>query len=156
MVILITLVCQGLSLPFLIRKLNLGEDSSIDHEEKHAREHAAIAALTLLDKLAGEDWPVADHIEELRSHYHNRRQRHVSAEISDLVYVKQVTDAFRRLQHETLTAERLAVIKLRNDGAISDEILHRLEHELDIEAMRIGIGELKISTRHRDIKSTKE
>jgi CPA1 family monovalent cation:H+ antiporter len=149
MVILITLVCQGLSLPLLIRKLNLSEDSNIEHEEKHAREHAAIAALTALDQLAGEDWPVADHIEELRSHYHNRRQRHVSAELSDLVYVKKVADAFRRLQHETLTAERLAVIKLRNDGAISDEILHRLEHELDIEAMRIGIGELKISSRHR-------
>ncbi|MGH8657281.1 MAG: hypothetical protein ACREV4_01995 [Gammaproteobacteria bacterium] len=27
-----------------------------------------------------------------------------------------------------LTAERLAVIGLRNDGAINDEVLHRLEH----------------------------
>jgi monovalent cation/hydrogen antiporter len=152
MVILITLVCQGLSLPFLIRKLNLGEDISSAHEEKHAREHAAIAALTILDKLADEDWAVADHIDELRSHYHNRRQRHVNSEASDLGYSKLLADALRRLQHETLTAERLAVIKLRNDGAISDEVLHRIEHELDMEAIRIGIGELKILTRHRVIK----
>jgi len=52
-----------------------------------------------------------------------------------------------------LTAERLAVIKLRNDGVISDEILHRLEHELDIEALRIGIGELRVSAKQHSKKS---
>jgi CPA1 family monovalent cation:H+ antiporter len=50
-------------------------------------------------------------------------------------------EAFRRLRHETLTAERMALIALRDDGAISDEVLHRLEHELDVEALRLGIGE---------------
>jgi hypothetical protein len=40
-----------------------------------------------------------------------------------------------------LTTERLALISLRNDGAISDELLHRLEHELDVEELRLGIGE---------------
>jgi CPA1 family monovalent cation:H+ antiporter len=50
-------------------------------------------------------------------------------------------EAFRRIRHETLTAERLALIKLRNDGTISDEVLHRLENELDVEALRLGIGE---------------
>lgn len=54
-------------------------------------------------------------------------------------------DAFRRLRHETLSAERLALIGLRNDGTISDELLHRLEHELDVEALRLGIGELRLS-----------
>ena len=47
-------------------------------------------------------------------------------------------EAFRRLRHETLTAERMALIGMRNDGTISDEVLHRLEHELDIEAVRLG------------------
>ena len=52
--------------------------------------------------------------------------------------------AFRRLRHETLSAERRAVIELRDQGVISDEILHRLERELDVEAMRIGLGEVRM------------
>ncbi|HEY6973376.1 MAG TPA: Na+/H+ antiporter, partial [Nitrospiraceae bacterium] len=54
-------------------------------------------------------------------------------------------EAFRRLRHETLTAERLALIDLRNNGTISDEVLHRLEYELDIEALRQGIGERRLT-----------
>jgi monovalent cation/hydrogen antiporter len=57
---------------------------------------------------------------------------------------REATVAFQRLRHETLTAERLALIGLRNDGTISDEILHHLEHELDVEALRLGIGERRV------------
>jgi len=49
--------------------------------------------------------------------------------------------ARRRLRHETLSAERRALIALRDQGVISDDVLHRLAQELDIEAMRIGLGE---------------
>jgi CPA1 family monovalent cation:H+ antiporter len=49
--------------------------------------------------------------------------------------------AQRRLRHETLSAERRALIRLRDEGAISDEVLHRLEYELDVESIRIGLGE---------------
>jgi CPA1 family monovalent cation:H+ antiporter len=70
----------------------------------------------------------------------------------DIECKKVVVEAFRRLKHETLTAERLAMIRLRNDGVISDEILLRLEHELDIEAIRIGIGERRISSRQQNMR----
>lgn len=52
--------------------------------------------------------------------------------------------ARRRLRHETLSAERRALIALRDQGVISDEVLHRLEQELDIEAMRIGLGDVRL------------
>ncbi|HEY8095093.1 MAG TPA: Na+/H+ antiporter [Methylobacter sp.] len=152
MVILVTLVLQGLSLPFLIRTLDLNEDSDIEHEERQAREHAAMAALALLDEVTGEDWPVPDHIEQLRVHYGRRLQRYVDVEAKNTECTKVAAEAFRRLRHETLTAERLAVIDLRNDGVISDDILHRLEHELDVEALRIGIGELRVSSGRRSKK----
>jgi Na+/H+ antiporter len=150
MVILVTLVVQGLSLPMLIRTLKLDKDTSIEYEERRARERAALAALALLDDMTNEDWPVPDHIEQLRVHYGRRLQRNV--ETASVEYTKEVTDAFRRLRHETLTAERLAVISLRNDDVISDEILLRLEHELDVEAIRIGIGELRVSSVHKSKK----
>ncbi|MGZ5006666.1 MAG: Na+/H+ antiporter [Methylobacter sp.] len=147
MVILVTLVVQGLSLPLLIRFLDLGDDKSMRHEEKQARERAANAALDLLDSVAGEDWPIPDHIEQLRVHYSRRLERNIEVEAKDMEYTQGATEAFRRLRHETLTAERLAVINLRNDDVISDEVLHRLEHELDVEALRIGIGERRVVSK---------
>jgi CPA1 family monovalent cation:H+ antiporter len=119
---------------------------------RQARGHAAIAALALLDDVANEHWPITGHIEQLRVHYAHRRQHYVDIEALDMDCTKEVGEAFRHLRHETLTAERLAVIKLRNDGMVSDEILHRLEHELDIEALRIGIGELRVSSWQRPNK----
>ncbi len=155
MVILVTLVLQGLSLPLLIRLLDLDEDKSIEYEMRQARERAATAALTLLDTIVDEDWPVPDHIEQLRVHYDRRLQRNVDAEDSDAKCTREITEAFRRLRHETLTAERLAVINLRNEDVISDEVLHRLEHELDVEALRIGIGELRVSPEQQHAKKPK-
>jgi len=149
LVILVTLVVQGLSLPLLIRALNLGDDRGLEHEERHARERAAMAAMARLEEVVSEDWPVADHIEQLRVHYGRRRQRYANDGAPDTECTQQVVEAFRRLRHETLTAERLALIDLRNEGVISDEILHRLEQELDVEALRIGIGELRVSSWQR-------
>lgn len=147
MVILITLVVQGLTLPVLIRILNLGEDTSIEYEEKHARNHAEKAALAFLDNVLLEDWPVASHVEQLRIHYKNRRNHDYDSGDPETGNRHNLAEALRRLQHETMTVERLAIIKLRNDGIISDEILHRLEQELDIEALRMGIGERRMSKR---------
>ncbi|CAI4029628.1 hypothetical protein DNFV4_00046 [Nitrospira tepida] len=60
---------------------------------------------------------------------------------------KETNKAFLRLRQETLTAERLALIRLRDEGTISDEVLHRLEQELDIEALRLGLGEQRVEER---------
>jgi monovalent cation/hydrogen antiporter len=147
MVILITLVMQGLSLPLLIRKLNFGEDKSLEHEERHAREHTEKAALNFLDDVVKEGWPIDRHVEQLRVHYKTRRQFHLNTETPSLENNRKSEAAFQRLQHGTLTAERLAMIKLRDDGEISDEILLRLEHELDLESLRIGIGEWRLKSR---------
>jgi CPA1 family monovalent cation:H+ antiporter len=60
----------------------------------------------------------------------------------------ETAEAFRQLRHETLTAERVALIGMRNNGTISDDVLHRLEHELDVEALRVGIGERRVIREH--------
>ena len=141
-VILVTLVGQGLSLPPLIQLLpTLKDDRPTEEEERLAREHAATAALSRLDTLMEEDWLRADQVDRLRVHYGRRVERFAVNGTGDEECSTEVSLAFRRLRHETLTAERLALIGLRNDGTISDEVLHRLEHELDVEALRLGIGE---------------
>src|SRR2546426_12587458 len=88
-----------------------------------------------------------DHAERLRVHYGRRLQRYARSGTVDEECTVEAAEAFRRLRHETMTAERLALIGLRNDGTISDEVLHRLEHELDVEALRLGLGERRAATR---------
>lgn len=139
-VILVTLVLQGLSLSPLIRALRLEEDRGLEREEMLAREHAATVALGRLDELAGETWLKSEHVERLRVHYSRQLQRFSKTGAVDPDCSLETADIFRRLRHETITAERVALIALRNDGAISDDVLHRLEHELDVEALRLGFG----------------
>jgi CPA1 family monovalent cation:H+ antiporter len=145
-VILATLVVQGLSLAPLIRALNLKEDGTLEREEMQAREHAATAALVRLDQVANEGWPIPEHLDQMRVHYGGRVQRYTKDGTAPECTAETI-EIFRRLRHETLTAERLAVIGLRNDGLISDDVLHRLEHELDVEALQLGIGERRVSSR---------
>ena len=39
-----------------------------------------------------------------------------------------------------VAAKRRALVRLRDEGAISDEVLLDLESELDYEALRLGAG----------------
>jgi CPA1 family monovalent cation:H+ antiporter len=143
-VILVTLVLQGLSLPPLVRLLRLEQDHGHEYEEKLARESAATAALNRLDELRGEDWAVTDHVERLRQQYGGRLNRLFHSHLRDGEGTIEGTEALQRLQHEALTAERRALIRLRNDGTIGDDVLHLLEEELDVAALHLGIGERRI------------
>lgn len=143
-VILATLVVQGLSLTPLVRALQLKEDHDLEQEERLAREHAATIALARLDTLAGEAWSAAGPVERLRVHYARRLERIAGPSTTLTEETEDHNEVFRRLRHEMVTAERLALIALRNDGTISDEVLHRLEYELDIEALRLGFGEQRV------------
>ena len=143
-VILATLVLQGLSLTPIIRALHLEKDRGLEREEMLARERAASAALGRLDGLTGEDALRVEHVERLRIHYSRQVQRFAGSGPVDADCSFEAGEQYRQLRHDTLTAERLALIQLRNDGTISDEVLHRLEHELDVEALRAGIGERRM------------
>lgn len=147
-VILITLVGQGLTLLPLIRVLRLQKDDGFEQEEMLARRQAAEEALQRLEQLAGESWTKEPHIEQLRVHYGDRVQRFGERSTVDQECSDEMRAMFRRLRHETMSAERLHLIALRNSGTISDEVLHRLEHELDVEAIRHGIGEQRMMPKN--------
>lgn len=143
-VILATLVVQGLTLSPLIRRLRLASDHTLELEEAHARQEAGRAALARLDALAqAPEAPRAD-IERMRTLYTQRVQRASSIDPGDSPDSARRQAALRRLRHETLSAERRALITLRDEGVISDDVLHRLEQELDIEAIRIGLEEERL------------
>ena len=147
MVILGTLVVQGLTVAPLARRLGFtADDESFEQEQRQAREQAAQAAITRLDEVAKEDWVPPSVARQVRLHYEHRLQRfHPDAALDPECSVEQAT-AQRRLRHEALTAERRTLIALRNRGDISDEVLHQIERELDLEALRQGLGDIALTS----------
>jgi NhaP-type Na+/H+ or K+/H+ antiporter len=139
-VIFATLVVQGLSLPTLIRRLQTLGDGIEEKEELRARLDATDAALERLRELANEDWTREDTVERLQGLYEYRRRR-LSARaglVEDDGYEERSLD-YQRLVRELLEAQRGAIVRLRNEGAISNDVMHRIEHDLDLEDSRLEI-----------------
>jgi CPA1 family monovalent cation:H+ antiporter len=137
-VIFTTLVLQGLSLPLVIRALRLEADDAEHEEEVSARVRAAEAALERLEELAGEGWVRESTADRLRGTYNFRRRRFASKldpEADDSLEERSL--AYQRLRGELLDAERQALLDLRRDGRISDEVMHRVERDLDLERSRL-------------------
>jgi Na+/H+ antiporter len=139
-VIFTTLVVQGFTLPALIRRLGVHDDGGEEREELQARLGAADAALARLEELAGEEWTREDTVERLRGLYQFRRRRlKARAGILEDDGSEDRSLAYQRLVRELLEAQRRAIIRLRNQGVISDGVMHRVERELDLEDSRLEI-----------------
>ncbi|HEU4942651.1 MAG TPA: Na+/H+ antiporter [Gaiellaceae bacterium] len=139
-VILGTLVVQGLTLPPLLRWLDLPLDGRVEKEEAKARIRAAEAALHRLEELMDEDWVHPDTAERLRGLYGFRRDRFRSRfEPDSDGAIEDRSVNYQRLRRELLDAERQAVLQLRRDGYIDDDVRRRVERDLDLEEERLEI-----------------
>lgn len=138
-VILATLVVQGLSLPFLIRLLGLEDDHIGEEEEAHGRIKVADAALERLEQLRVEEWVRDDTAERVEGLYNYRRNRFASRVDGDPDGVEERSAAYQRLMVELLLAQRQRLIRLRDDGQIGDEVMHRIERDLDLEESRLEV-----------------
>jgi len=139
-VIFATLVVQGLTLPGLIRLLGLEDDGVAEREDAKARIKAAEAALARLDQLLDEEWVNEDTARRLRGTYEFRRTRFTSRfDDGDDGAIEERSLNFQRLRRELLEAERAAIVDLRRQGVINDDVMHRLERDLDLEDARLDV-----------------
>jgi CPA1 family monovalent cation:H+ antiporter len=139
-VIVATLVLQGLTLPYLIRALRVTGDTRDEREELKGRLAATKAALSRVEELAGEEWTRDDTIERMRGLYAYRKRRLAAqaGKVEDDGYEDRSV-AYQTLVREVLEAQRREIVRLRNAGTISNEVMHRLERELDLEDQRLEI-----------------
>lgn len=144
-VILATLVVQGLSLPLLIRTLGLADDGLAEREEVSARLEATEAALTRLSELAPEPW-VRDGTAERLWWIHSYRRSRFSARSHDFSAVsddngkedlKARSSDYRRLVRELVHAQRAALLRLRNDDHVADDVFRRVMRELELEEAQL-------------------
>jgi CPA1 family monovalent cation:H+ antiporter len=140
-VVLVTIVVQGLTLPLLIRALGVREDGSEEErEELRARLTAAKAALDRVDQLEEEGGLRADTAERMRALYRYRQNRFAAraGKVEDDGYEDR-SQAYQRAVRSILDTQRDALVQLRRDGAISNDVMHRVERELDLEDERLEI-----------------
>ena len=141
-VILSTLVVQGLSLPWLIRRLGLSDDGEAAREEAEARRQAGQAGLARLDMLAAAEELPEELIEDLRGHFTRMTARYAARADGDGDAEREASaSALRRLRRKMVEAERRTVVGLRDDGTISDEVLQRIQQALDLDEQRLGLEE---------------
>jgi monovalent cation/hydrogen antiporter len=141
-VILVTVVGQGLTLPWLIRRLGVTEDGTEEAgEELKARLVIARAALERVEDLEGEDWTVDETIDRVRGLYEYRQRRFKvrAGKIEDEDGIEERSLAYQRLMHEIYAAQREALVRLRNEREISAEVMRRVERELDLEESRLEV-----------------
>jgi CPA1 family monovalent cation:H+ antiporter len=133
-----TLVLQGLTLDPLIRALRVEDDGEEEHEEQKARIRAADAAIRRADELADEDWTYDDSIDRARRMYGFRRDRfRARFDDDDDGAYEERSGQFQRLTRELLDAQRDELVRLRNEGRISDEVRRRVERDVDLEESRL-------------------
>jgi monovalent cation/hydrogen antiporter len=136
-VVVFTLVVQGLSLPFVIRVLGIEDDDLEAREEAKARLRAAEAALARLEELAEEDWTREDTLERTRGLYRFRSDRFAQRLDGTEGDVEEQSQQYQRLRRELLGAERDAVLELRRQGEIADDVMHRVLRDIALEDVRL-------------------
>jgi len=135
-VILVTLVGQGLTLPALLRRVGLTDDGEEEVERMAARTAANDAALRTLDR-ALLRWPdhrplIGNLAERFRHRAEHLNERDDPESDTEMERLEHLT-----IMHTVLAAQREAIIGLRDDGVINDEVLREVERELDLEELRL-------------------
>lgn len=157
-VILGTLLLQGMTLPWLLRWLNIPADGFMEREEAQARLAAARAGLERLDALIASHRPGRDRsrsrdvpheelspedlkaamIDDLREHYIERMHRYHARARGDGDNPHETSrTAYHRLRRELLRTERDKILQLRDEGVISDDTQRRIQQDLDLEELRL-------------------
>ncbi len=140
-VILVTLVLQGLTLPWLIRMLGLAGLRGPNCEEREARRIVTRAALERLQQARVSDSPeFAPIYDDLQQHYQHRLSVLEGKSGGDDDASAQFYGHALDLNLELLRTERETALGLRGEGRINDEVLRLLEHELDLRESQLTLA----------------
>jgi hypothetical protein len=133
-VIFVTLVGQGLTLPALIRRLEVVEPADrAAVEEAETRARIAQAALDRLDELGHELDVPEDRLQHLRQRYQRRIDHHRGLRDADA----GLDAALVRVGRALLDAERVELERLRDQQGISPAVFRSVRRDLDVEQTRL-------------------
>src|SRR5436853_247418 len=138
--ILITIVGQGLSLPYIVRALKLEHPRRWSDEEAVARMEAAQSALDRLDEMEKDGRANESQLKRLRDLYRARFrmcQAVLGGEDPEEAAREQKLADYGLLRRELIGIEREELLSLRSAGRLRHETLRMIERDLDLEEARI-------------------
>jgi Na+/H+ antiporter len=127
-VIAVTLILQGLSLPVLIRRLRVGTDWSVQEERAAARTAMSEAAIAVIDELANRDGMAPDLAGRISAEFAEKVASHPGTAMPE-----EEAELAKRLRQAALAAERESLVRLWRENRISDEVMHEFEETLDYQ-----------------------
>ena len=135
-VIFVTLVLQGLSLPWVIRKLGLSRSRGLRDEEILARKEMVQAATAYLEHAQENDLkefaPIYDELLRRQRLQMYVLEKDPANEGQRGVNLRRYDDLARQVN----AIQRATLLHLRNENQINDEVLRRLESELDFSEIQ--------------------
>ncbi|SRR5665213_1014370 len=147
-VLLATLIGQGGTLPFLLRRLKVVDDGTDEREERVALAATAKAALKRLDELAGSGDVPKEVCEVLRRRFRRRWAEFGVDGAEQDGDAARIGSRLRELESDLLDAQRTALIRLHREGKVDNTVMRRVQRLLDLQAEET---ELLASTGHSDI-----
>jgi CPA1 family monovalent cation:H+ antiporter len=142
-VIFVTLVVQGLSLPLLIRSLKIKPNDNSDEEEKELQLYLANSTIHFIEK----EFPVPGDNklqQQLKMQYEQLIRKltrevnlHKRAKYTNRVIRAPEPDNLLQAQMEINKMQRSLLLKLHKDGQFSDEAIRHIEREMDIDALKL-------------------
>ena len=138
-VILVTLVGQGLTLPALVRALRLPSEREWSPAEAVARLEAAQSALDRLDELEAEGRVDEEPLRRMRDLYRARFRQCVAVLGGEQHGEAALEERLRYgdVRRELIKTERAAVLGLRDEGKVSQDVQRQIERDLDLEEARL-------------------
>lgn len=134
-VILMTLVVQGLSLPLLIRLFNLPSSENEAEEEVKVRTHLSYTAIEFIESNYAQEDATRDALHHIKTKYEKKidhiNHRMLTADLSR--HSEDVFREFNKVQLEMIEFERAQIKSLRRKNLYSEEVLRKIEYELDLE-----------------------
>ncbi|MBK0392911.1 Na+/H+ antiporter [Ramlibacter algicola] len=132
-VIVVTLVGQGLTLAPLIRRLSVGSSWSLHDEQVRIRACMSGAALAAIDREVGEHGIPPHWADGLKKEIADR----IAVVASEDEELTPRLDTVNRLRQAAIAAERGELIRLWRANEIGDELMHHLMEMLDYDQARL-------------------
>jgi CPA1 family monovalent cation:H+ antiporter len=109
----------------------------MEREELQARVKSVQAALLLLNEFKGKS--DGRSLEQLRAEFENRiHDLEALAKTGKVPSGHPKTTSYEELLFEALLAERRMILQLRNEQVINDEVLRRIQRDLDLAKLRLN------------------
>jgi Na+/H+ antiporter len=136
--IVTSLVIQGLTMPSLIRLMSIDGTNIEEHEERKARRKLVEDVLRYLNRRRVQERFDAAVVTEMLSMYERRLRELPIEKLAG-------NEAGSRMQRgalllEILQVERESLVRLRNDAAISDDVVRSIQRDLDLLESHVHTG----------------